>query len=234
MTGGPHSEERVRRFVRDVSAHLVDSPERIQGVCDELTGHLTAAAEVGELEDALERLGSAARAASTFSRDVDRPPAPLRRRFSAAVVDLVPLIAVTIVGILEVMARQGSPVIVFPPVVAVQVGEYCVSPLPLPPLCEVYPQASLHPIGLGAALVWAIPVLALIEHRSGTTPGKRMFALKTVTVGGTRVSFGMAVLRRVSLLAGPVAWIDWVPCLWGDRGRLLDRLSDTMVVDASG
>jgi hypothetical protein len=43
-----------------------------------------------------------------------------------------------------------------------------------------------------------------------------------------------SVVRRLSLLAGPSAWLDWLPQFWGDRRRLLDRLTRTKVVAQRG
>ena len=37
-------------------------------------------------------------------------------------------------------------------------------------------------------------------------------------------------MRRLSFLAGPLAWLDWLPILGGDRRRALDRIADTGVV----
>jgi hypothetical protein len=54
-----------------------------------------------------------------------------------------------------------------------------------------------------------------------------------VTADGLRLHPVTAVVRRRSLLAGPVAWIDWIPLLWDDRRRSLDQLTQTKVVLAA-
>jgi hypothetical protein len=43
-----------------------------------------------------------------------------------------------------------------------------------------------------------------------------------------------ALLRRTSLLAGPLAWVDWMPLLWGDRRRLLDLAVGGRVTSGDG
>lgn len=43
-----------------------------------------------------------------------------------------------------------------------------------------------------------------------------------------------SVVRRLSLLAGPFAWLDWLPQLRGERQRLLDRLTKTKVIAQRG
>jgi uncharacterized RDD family membrane protein YckC len=66
------------------------------------------------------------------------------------------------------------------------------------------------------------------------TPGKWLLGLTVVTGTGLRVPPVTCVVRRLSLLAGPSAWLGWLPQLWGDRRRLPDRLTRTKVVAQRG
>lgn len=80
------------------------------------------------------------------------------------------------------------------------------------------------------ALAWSILGLGVLEALTGATPGKRLRGLKVVTQNGLRVPVVTAVVRRLSFLVGPFAWLDWIPVLWGGRGRVLDLVAGTKVV----
>lgn len=71
----------------------------------------------------------------------------------------------------------------------------------------------LQTAGVPLALVWSILVLGSWESRTGSTPGKRLLGLTVVTETGLRAPLRACLLRRLSLLAGPFAWLDWLPIL---------------------
>lgn len=183
----------------------------------ELVAHLYDAAEAGELAEALQRLGSPRSAAALFTPARTAPLASMNRRLRAALIDLLPLIGVTIA--LTVRQAENGPHVglAFPPYVYYQPG-----------------QGILHALAVPLALVWSILVLGILESRTGSTPGKRLLGLTVVTETGLRVPLGACVVRRLSLLAGPFAWLDWLPQLWGERRRFLDRIAGTKVVAQRG
>lgn len=182
----------------------------------ELVAHLYDAVEAGELAEALQRLGSPRSAAALFTRARTAPLASMSRRLRAALIDLLPLIGVTIALTVR-QAGIGSRILVaFPP--------------------HVYQPGGgiLYAVGVPLALVWSILVLGILESRTGSTPGKWLLGLTVVTEAGLRVPLVTCVARRLSLLAGPFAWLDWLPQLWGERRRFLDRLARTKVVAQRG
>lgn len=55
--------------------------------------------------------------------------------------------------------------------------------------------------------------------------------IRTVSEGGTAVTLGQALLRRLSLFFGVFAWVDWIPAAAPRRLRMLDRVAHTRVVE---
>jgi len=183
----------------------------------ELVAHLYDAAEAGELAEAMQRLGSPRSAAALFTRARTAPLASIGQRLQAALIDLVPLIGVTIALIVRQVQDGSSIQVAFPPSLVYRPGE-----------------GILQTVGVPLALAWSILVLGILESRTGSTPGKRLLGLTVVTETGLRVPLRACVVRRLSLLAGPFAWLDWLPQLWGERRRLLDRLTKTKVIAQRG
>ncbi|ROT31249.1 RDD family protein [Micromonospora sp. HM5-17] len=228
-------QQRIDDYADEVVRRLVASPDERRRRRAELVGHLTDAAEAGELAAALDRLGSPESAARSFAAERTRPLAPTARRFAAVALDNLPLIGVTVallvVDAVRVLNEGGGFAATFPPIPYVEIGDVCVTAAPLRCGDEAYPGAGpFRAIGVPIALCWSILGLGILESRTGTTPGKRLLRLRVVTEDGLRVTVGSALLRRLSFLLGPLAWLDWVPLLWGDRRRLLDRVSGTKVV----
>ncbi|MEV5893660.1 RDD family protein [Nonomuraea fuscirosea] len=219
--------ERVRR-------HLT-GPARDRAKA-ELGEHLSDAAEAGELAQVLSRLGTPEEAAATFADLRSAPPAPMDARLTAVVIDNLPLVGVTIAllvqGIVRTLEAGSGFALAFPPFVHVKIGDGCVSLAPLQ--CGTgYDYAGLlYSLGVPLALLWSIVGLGLLEAWTGTTPGKRLMKLRVVTEAGLRIHPVAGVVRRLSLLVGPFAWLDWAPVVWGDRRRVLDRLTETKVVSA--
>jgi uncharacterized RDD family membrane protein YckC len=183
----------------------------------ELVAHLYDAAEAGELAGAMQRLGSPRSAAALFTGARTAPLASVNLRLRAALIDLIPLIGVTIALTVR-QAQNGSSIqVAFPPALAYRPGA-----------------GILQTVGLPLALAWSILVLGFLESRTGSTPGKRLLGLTVVTETGLRAPLRACIVRRLSLLAGPLAWLDWLPQLWGDRQRFLDRVAGTKVIAQHG
>lgn len=202
----------------------------------ELGAHLSDAAEAGELTEAMSRLGPPDEAAATFAELRSAPPAPVNLRFVAAAIDNLPLVGVTIALLVQAVLRTAETgagfTLAFPPHVYVKVGDGCAAFGPWQ--CSAYDYAGLlYSLGVPLALLWSIVGLGLLEARTGATPGKRLMKLNVVTAAGLRLHPLSGVVRRLSLLLGPFAWIDWAPVLWGDRRRVLDQLTETKVVSVA-
>ncbi len=117
----------------------------------------------------------------------------------------------------------------FPPFVYAQFGNIYLASLPFGPF-SVYNDDLLYAVGMPLALAWSIIVRGIMASRTGSTPGKRMKGLRVISESGTRVSLSAGIIRRLSFLLGPAAWLDWVPALRGDRQRILDHLAETRVI----
>lgn len=228
---------RIEEYAREFERHLAGSARQRSRAREELVGHLSDAVDAGELAEALDRLGSPESAAATFARHRSAPPAPIGTRLGAALIDNLPLLVVTLAlfaqGLIRAVRDGGGFAATFPPFVYVKVGDVCVALAPLQCGQSFYDGAGLlYAVGVPVALAWSILGLGLLEARTGTTPGKRYRGLAVVTEEGIRVPVVTAVVRRLSFLAGPYAWLDWLPVLWGRRRRILDLLAETKVVIA--
>ncbi|MDF2705000.1 RDD family protein [Nonomuraea muscovyensis] len=221
-------------YTERVGRHLT-GPARDRAKA-ELSEHLSDAAEMGELAQVLSRLGAPEEAAATFAELRSAPPAPMDARLTAVVIDNLPLVGVTIAllvqGIVRTLEVGSGFALAFPPFVHIKIGDGCVSLAPVQ--CGTgYDHAGLlYSLGVPLALLWSIVGLGLLEARTGTTPGKRLMKLRVVTEAGLRIHPVAGVVRRLSLLVGPFAWLDWAPVVWGDRRRVLDRLTEIKVVSA--
>lgn len=229
----------VRQTIDDytdkVARHLVGA-ERDKARA-ELGDHLAEAAEAGELSEALERLGTPAEAAASFAELRNAKPARTDIRFIAVLIDNLPLVGISIAlfvqGLIRTIEGGSGFTVSFPPATYFRFGEGCVAFTPL--RCGAYDDSGLvYTLGFPIALAWSIIGLGLIEARTGMTPGKRLMKLRVVTEDGLRIHPITGIVRRLCLLLGPFAWVDWVPAVWGDRRRILDRLTETKVVPVAG
>lgn len=223
----------IAAYVHEFASYLIGSSEDRARAKAELAEHLTDAAEAGELREALERLGTPERAAAAFARERPLPPAPMDDRLVAVAIDNLPLIGLTVaLAVQQIMQGTGTVNIMFPPFVYVLIGSACVALVPIVVIgqCEVYNGSLLYALGMPLALLWSIVGLGILESRTGTTPGKRMMGLWVTNEKGIRIKPSAGIIRRLSFLAGPLAWVDWIPVLWGERRRALDRMVDTKVV----
>ncbi|WP_043630857.1 RDD family protein [Nonomuraea candida] len=231
-----NEQEIIDDYTERVGRHLM-GPARDRAKA-ELGAHLSDAAEAGELDHALSRLGPPKEAAATFADLRAAPPAPMDARLVAVVIDNLPLAGVTIAmlvrGVFRIAELGSGFALAFPPFLYFEIGEGCVSVGPVHCDADVYDYAGLlYSLGVPLALLWSIVGLGLVEAWTGATPGKRLMRLRVVTEAGLRVHPVSGVVRRLSLVLGPAAWLDWLPVVWGDRRRVLDHLTETKVVRAA-
>ena len=85
---------------------------------------------------------------------------------------------------------------------------------------------------VGLAGLWWFLGLTVMEWRYGRTPGKAMMGLRAVSEEGTALSFGQAVVRRLTLVfSGPLQLIDWGFALFDPRRqRAVEKLAHTIVI----
>ena len=220
----------IETYVNSVERHLIASAKEKASIRAELLDHLGGAAEAGELDDALRRLGPPEATAASFAAARPDPPASFTRRLAAAAIDNSPLIAITVAMFIVDIVRGGGAAAAFPPWAAVHVGDACIS-IPVGRGCGLYQDAGLlYAIGVPLALLWSVVGLGLIESHTGTTPGKRLLGLVVVTEAGLRIAPGSGIVRRTTLLLGPLAWLDWIPFLGGQPRRAFDYVARTQVV----
>lgn len=220
-------DQIIDQYADAFARHLVLDPVQRDQRRRELVAHLHDAALAGDLAGAIERLGPPGSAALAFGPVSARRPAPLGRRLAAAMLDHLPLLGIMAALIVQGILGAGTVTAAIPPVVRVEVGGACVALAPVD--CESG-AGLLSGVGVPLALLWSIVGLGLWEARSGRTPGKRLLGLAVTTESGLRIGLGAAMLRRVGLLGGPLAWADCVPVIWTGR-RVLEQLTHTRVVD---
>ncbi|HEX6685161.1 MAG TPA: RDD family protein [Candidatus Limnocylindrales bacterium] len=220
--------QRISEYAGAVARYLPGPAAERDQRRAELVEHLMDAAETGELDEALRRLGDPEQAAAAFAPAGSPIEAGFARRIGAALVDNLPLLAVAIALAVQSLTG-GSFAFAFPPLVYLRVEGVCVSTTPVAGCASDVP-GWIYGIGMPLALAWSIVGLAVLESRTGTTPGKRLAALRTVSETGLLPRLGPAVVRRTSFLLGPLAWLDWLPFLVGGRRRLLDHLAHARVV----
>lgn len=203
----------IEEYLDEFERRLVGPADRVVEIRTELASHLHAAAEAGELEVTLARLGPPGHAAAVFSEPSRLVAAPLKARIRATAIDLVPLVVVTIARMALDLRLDQRIVVTFPPLVTFG------------------PETSV--VGgllVAVGLAWSVFGLAVLEVRSGHTPGKAMMGLRVVDERGRAVTLRQSVLRRASLLLGPLAWLDVGSAPLLGRRRLTERLSRTLVI----
>jgi uncharacterized RDD family membrane protein YckC len=223
----------IEDYVRQVDAFLSGTREARSLVRAELTGHLAEAAEAGELQLALERLGNPRNAAAEFNRESGLPLARMPERLVAAAIDNLPLLLVTIGLALEpILGGVARTTLAFPPLAYIEFSlpsfSGCVALVPVN--CGVYEPGWLYALGLPLALLWSIVGLGIIESRNATTPGKQLLDLRVSDRDGLRITPKAGIVRRLSFLMGPLAWLDWLPVLKGEQRRILEHVAGTRVV----
>jgi uncharacterized RDD family membrane protein YckC len=226
--------DRIEQFIEKFSDCLVEGVIDVQSACAEMREHLHDADQAGELDEALSRLGSPGNAAAALLEERLPEEATFGDRLLAAAIDNLPLVIMALALLIQnILIRPESVSFTFPPLVYIQIGNACVAPIPVViGECGFYNGGLLYALGLPLALAWSIVGLGLIEARNGITPGKRLLGLRVVSDQGLRIQYRLGIFRRLSFLAGPLAWVDWAPGLWGERQRVFDKLAGTRVVRA--
>ncbi|MET9341928.1 RDD family protein [Nonomuraea sp. NPDC003804] len=210
-------EQIIEDYARVFERHLVGPAKDKERRTQELVGHLSDAAQDGELAGTLKRLGPPESAAATFAKKPTPDYAPLGRRITAILIDHLPLIGVSVAMLVQSIQRGHDYYFALPPRLSFDQGD-----------------GLLHFVGVPLAIVWSIVVLGIMEGVRGTTPGKMLMKLRVVTESGTKIHVGDGIFRRVCLLLGPFAWIDWLPIAFNERRRILEHLTHTVVIDADG
>lgn len=190
----------------------------------EFEEHLREAEAAGELGSTLTRLGPPRDAAKAFAAGRELSPAPLGRRIVAFLIDVaIPMLFVGLLVAVGTAVGSGDE--------AGRVGSF---------FRKVAEEAAVEWtfLEVGAVLVagfawlwWALG-LTIMEWRVGRTPGKAMTGLRVVTEEGIALTFGQAVVRRLTLVfSGPLQLIDWAFALFDDRHqRAVEKLAHTLVV----
>jgi uncharacterized RDD family membrane protein YckC len=226
-----NDQQTITDYAHAFERHLAGSATDRARSKAALVEHLSDAADAGELAAALQRLGSPEAAAAAFAGERSAPQAPVGARLVAALIDNLPLLGVAIALFVQDLGRGGNIVGAFPPFVYARFGGACVALAPVP--CGAYEGGLLYAVGVPLALAWSILGVGLLDSRTSAAPGKRLLGLRVVTQSGLRVHPVAGTIRRLSLLLGPIAWLDWAPALWGERRRILDHVAQTKVVIAA-
>lgn len=220
----------IEEFLRDFEANLVGTPAEKAEWVAELSAHLEEAQEAGDLQGALARLGSPRQAAAEFRTARPLVSGPMGRRLAAALVDVVPLLIVVVASFVQHLVHRGGASLVFPPWFAVNVSGSGL---------------RWYQIATPLAQLWILLGLGAIEGRTGRTPGKALMGLRTVSQNGTPLTPGQSFGRRLSILGGPLVYVDWlftvdpVRALLADLGitiqrgrrqRLLELIFHTVVI----
>lgn len=227
-------DNRISDYVGQVARHLAGTPQSREQACEELTAHLNEAAQAGELESALARLGDTRKAARDFNLEKQLSLATMGQRLKAAFIDNIPLVAVTIgLAVQPTIEGVRQITLAFPPLVYLEFSlpflSGCVALVPV--TCGVYPDGWIYSIGLPLALIWSIIGLGVIESRTGTTPGKYLLGLRVTDDDGLLITPRTGIVRRLTFLGGPLAWLDWLPVLKGDQRRIFDHIANTQVIN---
>lgn len=222
-------DPRIERYADEVVRRLACAPQEAARRRAELVEHLSDAQRSGGLDDTFAGLGTPEQAAAAFARELSAPAPSFAQRVGAALLDNLPLVAVAVALAIQGLSRGSQTVLAFPPYVYVEAGGVCVSVVPGAG-CEYEDPGLLYAIGMPLALAWSIVGLGLLESRFGGTPAKLLFGLRVVGDDGLRIRPGQGVLRRLSFLVGPLAWLDWLPFLAARPRRLLEFLAGTRVV----
>ena len=213
-----------QNYLKEFERWTAGPQDRRAALSAEFAEHLRAAEAAGELGSTLERLGPPRDAAKAFAEGHDLTPAPLGKRIVAFVIDLaIPLLVLATTIALGTWIGSGHE--------AHRLEEFGRN------LAE---EASvtwgLLEIGaiflVGIAGLWWVVGLTMMEWRYGRTPGKAMMNLRVVSDDGIALSFGQAVVRRLTLVfSGPLQIIDLAFALFDKRRqRAVEKLARTLVI----
>lgn len=212
-----------QNYLKEFERWTAGPAQRRAALSAEFAEHLREAEAAGELGSTLERLGPPRDAAKAFAAGHELQPAPLGRRIVAFLIDCA-------LPVLLVVATVA---------VGTAIGSGDVGPLfdwardlaeertPVWGSLQVLAAALV-----GLAGLWWVVGLTIMEWRYGRTPGKAARGLRVVSEDGIALSFGQAVVRRLTLVfSGPLQIIDWAFALFDPRRqRAVEKLAHTLVV----
>jgi len=211
-------------YLKEFERWTAGPAPRREALKAEFAEHLREAEAAGELGSALTRLGPPRDAAKAFAAGRELKPAPLGRRISAFLIDAaIPLLFVgSVVAIGTAVGSSETAQVFFEFTEALSEERSVV----------------WNALQIGAAVLIALAALwwflglTVMEWRYGRTPGKAMNGLRVVSEDGIALSFGQAVVRRLTLVfSGPLQIIDWVFALFdARRQRAVEKLAHTLVV----
>ena len=212
-------------YLKEFERWTAGPDERRKALSAEFAEHLREAEAAGELGSTLTRLGPPRDAAKAFAAGRELRPAPLGRRIGAFLIDCaIPALlvgAVIAVGTAISASSDAAGALV-------EFGrDLAEERTPVWGGLQV-----LAAILIGFAGLWWVLGLTIMEWRYGRTPGKAITGLRVVSEEGIALSFGQAVVRRLTLVfSGPLQLIDWVFALFDERRqRAVEKLARTMVI----
>jgi uncharacterized RDD family membrane protein YckC len=210
-------------YLKEFERWTAGPAERRAALSAEFAEHLREAEAAGDLGSTLTRLGPPRDAAKAFAAGRDLNPAPLGRRIGAFLIDcVIPASVVVAVIALGTLIGSGGADQLFD-----WARDLAEERTPLWGGLQV-----LAALLIGVAGLWWFAGLTVMEWRYGRTPGKAIMGLRVVSEEGIALSFGQAVVRRLTLVfSGPLQIIDWAFALFDARHqRAVEKLAHTIVV----
>lgn len=213
-------------YLKEFQRWTAGPAERRAALSAEFAEHLREAEAAGDLGSTLTRLGPPRDAAKAFAAGRDLQPAPLGRRIAAFLIDCA-IPALIVAAVMAIGTFLGSD----PDHATHQLFEWArdLAEERTPVWGGLQVLAAML---IGLALAWWFVGLTVMEWRYGRTPGKAITGLRVVSEEGIALSFGQAVVRRLTLVfSGPLQIIDWVFALFDKRHqRAVEKLARTLVV----
>ena len=211
-------------YLKEFERWTAGPAERRATLSAEFAEHLREAEAAGDLGSTLTRLGPPRDAAKAFAAGRDLQPAPLGRRIGAFLIDCaIPVLVVaTVIAIGTFLGSEHASHQLFD-----WARDLAEERTPIWGGLQV-----LAAVLIGLAGLWWFVGLTVMEWRYGRTPGKAMTGLRVVSEEGIALSFGQAVVRRLTLVfSGPLQIIDWAFALFDPRHqRAVEKLARTLVI----
>lgn len=213
-----------QNYLREFERWTAGPAARRAALSAEFAEHLREAEAAGELGSTLERLGPPRDAAKAFAAGHELRPAPLPRRIAAFLLDCA-IPALVVIAVIALGTLVGSPHAAHE--LFDWARDLAEERTPLWGALQI-----TAAVAIGFAGLWWVIGLTIVEWRYGRTPGKAMLGLRVVSEEGIALSFGQAVVRRLTLVfSGPLQIIDWAFALFNPRRqRAVEKLAQTMVI----
>jgi uncharacterized RDD family membrane protein YckC len=210
-------------YLKEFERWTAGPASRRASLSAEFAEHLREAEAAGDLGSTLTRLGPPRDAAKAFAAGRDLKPAPLGRRITAFLIDCaIPAVIVIAVIAAGTFIGSGGAEQLFD-----WAEDLAAERTPIWGGLQVLAAALI-----GIAMLWWFAGLTVMEWRYGRTPGKAIMGLRVVSDDGIALSFGQAVVRRLTLVfSGPLQIIDWAFALFDPRRqRAVEKIARTIVV----